>query len=394
MTRVAISPYRATKYLDRAGNFWVYLQYALGLQAVGCDVWWLERLEEPGQGTRSGLQAPARDQAELLAGTLARFGLRNAPLLYTEGDGAENFDPTWVGVETGTADQAIGACELLLNFHQKIHPELLARFARTALVDIDPGLLQHWISSGQLAVPGHDLYLTTGETVGTARALFPDCGHDWIHIRPPVFLDEWPYSFDPEAAPFTTVSSWYASEYIVEPDGSWWDNNKRVQWLALLDLPGRTGEALELATFFGEKDGHERDLLERHGWTVRHAGDVAGTPERYRSYVQGSRGELSPAKPSCMRFQNAWISDRTLCYLASGKPAVVQDTGPSEVIPFGEGIVRFSTADEAVAALAEVRADYARHARAARDIAESLFDARDVERAILEGALSPSSTSV
>ncbi len=387
MTQVAISPYRATKYLDRAGNFWVYLQYALGLQAVGCDVWWLERLEEPGQGTRSGLQAPAHVQAELLAGTLERFGLRNPPLLYTEKEGAQDFDPAWVGLEPAAAERVIGTCELLLNFHQKIHPELLARFDRSALVDIDPGLLQYWISSGQLAVPPHDLYLTTGETVGTSRALFSDCGHDWIHIRPPVFLDEWPYSPETRDAAFTSVSSWYASEYIVEPDGSWWDNNKRVQWLELLGLPGRTGEALELATFFGEKDGHERDLLDRHGWTVRHAGEVAGTPESYRAYVQSSRGELSPAKPSCMRFQNAWISDRTLCYLASGKPAVVQDTGPSELIPFGEGIVRFSSADEAVAALAEVRADYARHARAARDIAESVFDARDVAREILEGAL-------
>ncbi len=387
MATVVICPYRATKYLDRAGNFWVYLQYALGLQAIGCEVHWLERLELPGEGD-PGLEAPPTVQASMLAETLSRFGILGAPILYTTEDkDAERFEPTYIGVAEREAEALLTRAELLLNFHQQIHPELLARFKRSALVDIDPGLLQYWMSSGELDVPDHDLYFTIGETVGTPAAKFPDCGRTWIHIRPPVFLGEWPFLPNPAPAPFTTVSSWYGSgEYVVEGDG-FWDNNKRVSWLRIAELPMLTDQPLEIATYFGENDACERLLLAQHGWRVRHAGDVARTPERYRSYIQASRGELSCAKPSCAHFQNAWISDRTLCYLASGRPAVVQDTGPSSYLPDGSGLHRFSTAEEAAAAIAEVNAAYDSNCRAAREIAESYFDATEVANRIIETAL-------
>lgn len=115
---------------------------------------------------------------------------------------------------------------------------------------------------------------------------------------------------------------------------------------------------------------------------MRHAVEVASTPDRYRAYIQASRGEFS-VKPSCVEFQNAWISDRTLCYLASGKPVVVQDTGPSSFLPAGEGVFRFSTIEEAVEALATINGDDERHCRAARAIAEAYFDARLVLPEIL-----------
>ena len=114
---------------------------------------------------------------------------------------------------------------------------------------------------------------------------------------------------------------------------------------------------------------------------------VAGSPAAYRAYIQGSRGEFGCAKPSCMAFQNAWVSDRTLCYLASGKPVVVQDTGPSRYLPNGEGMFRFSTIEAAAESLAAMNADYERHCRAARALAEEHFDARKVTARILEVAL-------
>ena len=132
--------------------------------------------------------------------------------------------------------------------------------------------------------------------------------------------------------------------------------------------------------------------MQDHGWHVRNSGEVAGTPELYRRYIQQSRGEFSCAKPSCMKWQNAWISDRTLCYLASGRPVVVQDTGPSAVLPNGLGMFRFSTVEEAVQALAAVNKDYPRHRRAARELAESFFDGRRILASVLEEALSSSSS--
>ena len=127
--------------------------------------------------------------------------------------------------------------------------------------------------------------------------------------------------------------------------------------------------------------------MESQGWRIRHSLEVARTPEMYQAYIQESRGEFSCAKPSCMKLQNAWISDRTLCYLASGKPAVVQNTGPSAFLPNGEGLFRFSTLREAADALATINADYERHCRSAREIAETYFDAKQVLEGILNVAL-------
>jgi glycosyltransferase involved in cell wall biosynthesis len=130
-------------------------------------------------------------------------------------------------------------------------------------------------------------------------------------------------------------------------------------------------------------DATDLRTLRRHGWLVREAHEVAASPEAYRSYIQRSRGEFSCVKPSCIAFQNAWISDRTVCYLASGKPAIVQDTGPSSYLPRAEGLFRFSTVDEAAAALDRVQTDFARHSQAARSIAEEFFDARRIAESIL-----------
>ena len=152
-------------------------------------------------------------------------------------------------------------------------------------------------------------------------------------------------------------------------------------------MPRRTGAALELALNLDPKsacDKADRELLAEKGWRVRQSSEVGSTPDAYRRYIQSSLGEFSCAKASCMKFQNAWISDRTLCYLATGRPAVVQHTGPSSILPNGRGLFRFSTLDEAAAALEEVRANYQVHAKAARELAE-LFDARKVADAILAG---------
>jgi glycosyltransferase involved in cell wall biosynthesis len=133
-------------------------------------------------------------------------------------------------------------------------------------------------------------------------------------------------------------------------------------------------------------------MLEGNGWRVRRAADVTATPSAYRAYVRSSAGEFSCAKPSCMRLRNSWVSDRTICYLASGRPAVVQDTGPSESLDGGRGVLRFSTLEQAAEALASVRSDYEGHRSAAREVAETYFDARDVARRILDGALGPAPT--
>ncbi len=387
MSTVVLSVYKVANFPDGGGHFWVYLQYAQALRRLGCEVYWLEQLRP--------LRDPEREPRLLDAflARMERFGLRGRTLLYRrerpqEGDpGALEF----VGCTRSDAEAVLRRADLLLNFHYAIDHRLLSCARRTALVDIDPGLLQVWMSTGELAVPPHDCYLTTGETVGTPSARFSDCGLRWMYVGRPVCLEDWPAVFDSRCAAFTTVSSWSGASWLRAIENGkpvLRENTKRVAFLPFIDLPRHTTQPLELALYLVEhKDAADRSRLLEHGWRLRDSREVAGTPEAYQAYIQRSRGEFSCAKPSCMDLQNAWISDRTLCYLASGKPAVVQDTGPSAYLPHGEGMFRFTSLHDAAGAFEEINADYARHCRAARDIVETHFDAARVLTTMLNAAL-------
>jgi hypothetical protein len=376
---VVVSAFDVLQFPQGGGHFSAYLQYAYGLRAAGCDVWWLERMNA------SDDPAADRRRAAELSARLGRAGLPGRLIVYT---GKRDQERGYLTMETAAAEAVLARADLLLNFNYEIDPELLARFRRTALVDIDPGLLQLWMHMGDLAVARHELYFTTGDTVGTPAARFPSGGFDWIHIRPPVSLDHWTLAREQPREAFTTVSSWWSDEWAVEVDGSsWYENSKRASFIEYLKLPELAGVPLELALNVDDGEDEDVALLERHGWRVRRAEDVAATPAGYYDYVQGSAGEFSCAKPSCMHLQNAWVSDRTICYLASGRPAVVQHTGPSESLDGGRGILRFSTLEQAADALDSIWADYEGHRSAAREVAETYFDARKVATTILEAAL-------
>jgi len=383
---VVISVYKVANFPDGGGHFWVYMQYAQGLRRLGCDVYWLEQFRPPDD--------PAAETRLLSAffERLRRFGLEGKALLYARDRGpAVGPDAfRFVGGSWSDAERVLRQADLLLNFHYAIDPRLLACARRTALVDIDPGLLQFWIGTGQLSVPAHDCYLTTGETVGTPSARFSDCGLQWHRIRPPVCLDLWPFTYDPHAEAFTTVSSWSTTDWLkVTENGKTVlrENTKRVAFLEFAELPRRTRQPLELALYTDERDAADLTRLTESGWRVRHSTAVAGSPDAYRSYVQRSRGEFSCAKASCMEFQNAWVSDRTLCYLASGKPVVVQHTGPSAFLPNADGMFRFTSLDDAAAALDAINRDYERQCRAARAIAETHFDANRILEHVLNVTL-------
>jgi len=373
MPSVVISPFSVATFPYGGGHFWVYLQYALGLRALGCNVYWLEAFRTKGREEqeaaalatfRTRMRQHGFDGKFILYVTRSREPSPEAPAEYLDMAHAE-------------AEDIFAHADLLLNFHYAISPGLVSQFRRTALVDIDPGLLQFWISRGQLSVPRHDFYFTIGETLAAP----------WIHIRPPVCLDHWPYVFDPDSDAFTTISNWDSSDWIVDGDETY-ENTKRVAFLEFADLPRVTRQRLELALIGRtDRDKAEWKDLERRGWRIRLSSEVAGTPEMYQAYIQASRGEFGCAKPFYVRSKNAWISDRTICYLASGKPVVVQNTGPSSYLPNGEGMFRFSTAGEAAAAFSAIDAEYELHCRSARRIAETWFDAKQVLQDVLNVAL-------
>lgn len=414
MSVVVISPSNVVTFPEGGGHFWVYMQYVQGLRQLGCEVYWLERFQSSGD--------PRRDDRMLSTfyKRMENYGLAKKVILYSVQNSTSDDDNRYkyIGVQRSEVQTIFRQADLLLNFFYSIEPTLLSCFRRSALVDIDPGLLQFWINVRQLVVPLHDYYFTTGETVGTREAKFPDCGLNWVRIQPPVCLEMWPYVYTPKSEAFTTVSGWWGNggkgEWITDGQDIFYENNKRVSFMQFVELPRLSDQVIELALCLGEGDvednqthaeqngqntnpvgdvtdyegdAEDQKVLENYGWRVRHAYKVAGSPEAYQIYIQLSRGEFSCAKPSCMKFQNAWISDRTLCYLASGKPVVIQHTGPSSFLPNGEGIFRFSTPSEAVDALAMINANYEKHCRAARAIVETYFDAKQILEYVLNSAL-------
>ncbi len=352
-------------YPTGGGHLWVYLNWALSLQAVGCRVVWLECTDElrPTDVPRA---------VDRLRRELVPFGLADAVAVLDAGD------PRGPGLERALAADALIDLAYL--------PGALAqRFRRSALVDLDPGLTQTWASRGELDISGHGLYVTVGEGVAAGTATAPDAGVPWLHVAPCVALDAWPVAASRADRPYTTVTHWWECGTGIELNGEWLDNSKRAAFEPLLDLPATVDARLELA-LGGLDDEAERGALEARGWTVRDAADVAASPSSFAAYVRYSRGELSAAKPSYVAMRTGWLSDRTACYLASGRPAIVQDTY-GEIGRGEPGLLRYKGAAHAARLLREVEGSYEEHCAGARALAEREFDGRRAVHRVLERLL-------
>jgi hypothetical protein len=379
MTTVCITPL-TLGYPQGGGHLWVYLNWALSLEALGCRVIWLEDI---GEHTATNPREQVEEDIATLAARLASLGL-DATLALTSFSGHE-LPPGLVDGRPGL-DFAAAEADLMLDFAYDTPLWAMELFRRTALVDLDPGLLQLWMSQGKFNVSDHDVNLTIGETVGTREASFPNGGLRWHHTPPPVFLSAWPPT-EATSDAYTTVTNWW--EGWIELDDEPICNDKRLAFLPYAELPRRTDQPLEIALTLDDYTAEtDVPIMEQGGWHMRDAWEICSSPEDYRRYIQGSRAEFSCAKPSCALLANAWISDRTLCYLASGKPAVVEHTGPSRFLPEADGLLRFRNMDEAMAAIEDVEADYDRHSRRARELAEEHFDGEKVLQRVLEIALS------
>jgi hypothetical protein len=334
------------------GEAWVRLSYALGLRRLGCDV---RLLEEAPNAT-----SPDTEYARRVA---ARFGLDYALAGDTDAGG-----------------------DLLVDISGNIRSEAVRRhFTRTAFVDLDPGFTQLWHEQGIDAIPEHDRYFTIGENIGTPECSIPTCGIDWLATRPPVLLEEWPVaggSFDR----FTTVGSWRGSYGRVEHEGRLL-GLKLDEFRKVLDLPQRAAAPFEIALDIHPDERDDLTALHDNGWRLVDPRAVAADPDAFRDYIQGSGAEFSVAKAIYVETRAGWFSDRTTRYLASGKPALVQDTGFGDLLPTGEGLLSFRTLDEAADAAERITADYERHAVAARAVAEQHFDSDAVLTRLLEDAL-------
>jgi len=361
------------------GHAWVFLNWALGLQECGHEVVFLESL---GKGADlEGLPY----QLAIFQRNMRRLGLEAelCVLLNGEQEAALGEDRDAFLQLVAPLDYVAETSDLLLNFRYTLGESVVHRFARSALVDIDPGLLQQWMHDGQIDPATHDAYVTIGETVETPGSKIPKTGLAWIYTPPPVHLASWEDGHPAEAgAPYTTVTNWWGKREVF--DGETINNEKRHHFIECLDLPSRVSVPLELAIYHEDGQPSDMPMLREHGWRARPAREVSASAAEYRKYIQASRGEFSCAKPSCMYFQNAWISDRTICYLASGRPAIVQNTGPSRILDGGYGLLRFDTPAGAAAAIQRVEDDYEDHCAAAWALAQERFGAEDLLPELLD----------
>jgi hypothetical protein len=363
------------------GHTWVFLQYLLGLQRLGYDVALVDRLDPDMCLDEAGRPCVAERSLNVryLAEVMERFGLGNRWAVLIDG-GARSL-----GMSRGALDTAAAEAELLLNVNGFVDdPEVLSRVGLRAYLDIDPGFGQMWRALDLYDMfAGHDAYVTIGERIGQADCTIPTGGLDWITTPQPVVLTEWGAQQSPEPdRGFTSVASWRGPFAPIEYEGVTY--GLRVhEFRRFAELPRRSGEQFEVALDIHEADSADIELLTANGWQLADPAEVAGDPWAYRDYVQGSRAELMVAKGMYVKSRSGWMSDRSICYLASGRPVVAQETGFSRLYPAGSGLLAFDDLDGAVACVELVAGDYQRHSSAAREIAEGHFDSDKVLRRLL-----------
>jgi hypothetical protein len=356
------------------GEAWVRLSWALGLRRLGFETYFVEELASASCVDRSGRPAgfsASANRAHFEA-VVTGFGLdRQAGLLC---DGGRE----WSGLGLEELRDLAADATLLVNVSGHLTIEAIAGGPRTRLfLDLDPGFTQAWHADSGLdfEIAEHDHYATVGLNLGKPGCVVPDCGIDWIPTLPPVLLDHWPATPVPSGPPrFTTVAAWRSPYGQLELGGRTM-GLKHHQFRRMIELPERVGGArFEPALEIHPGDEADRKTLESHGWGIVEPRDVAATPQGFRDHVAASTAEFSVAQGVYVESGSGWFSDRTAAYLAAGRPALVQDTGIGGDLRPNEGLLTFSTLDEAVAGAERIAADPSTHAVAARRFAERHLD--------------------
>jgi hypothetical protein len=354
------------------GATWAALQYVLGLRALGHDVLLLDEVRGPGDPA-------ARERC--LAHVAAAFGLERRAALLTGGGNA-------IGIGYDDVLAFAADADLLVNLAGTMHdPRVLEAVRRRLLVDLDPAFTQLWHAQGvDVGIGAHHRFASVGLRLHAPECDVPDGGVRWEPTLPPVVLERWPAADEPPTEGLTAIANW-RSYGTIEHEGVRY-GQKAHSVRALIDLPQRLAEPPRFALLIDPAEAQDIAALHQHGWVLIDAAHETATPESYARFVRASAAELGIAKEGYVVSGCGWFSDRSACYLASGRPVVAQRTGWEHVLPEGEGLLGFDDAAEAAEAIAAVRAEPARHAAAARGIAEEHLDARRVLPALLEVGLS------
>jgi hypothetical protein len=295
-----------------------------------------------------------------------------------------SYRPEWFGLAAAKRDEVIRTADLVINISFSLaHPEKYRGVGKLACIDSDPVFTQAKLAAGhggfERLVKAHDFHFSFAQNLSSLPF---ETNFNWLPTRQPVVLSEWQHTLEPRPV-FTTVMNW-TSYKPVKLDGHVY-GQKDVEFTKFIDLPERAGTGdFEIAmNTAGKVRNAPLSLLRHIGWKIVEPETACPDYESYRKYIQTSKGEWSVAKNGYVEGQVGWFSERSACYLAAGRPVIVQDTGFSGTLPTGKGLLAFQNLDGAVEAVREVQGDYEGHASAAREIAEEYFDSTKVLEEVL-----------
>jgi hypothetical protein len=377
MSLILVAGALANKYRNGGGT-WERLSWVTGLRRLGHDVYFVEQIAPGSCVDTVGAASHFSDSVNLawFRSVTQWFGIaEHSALVYAGGEQC-------AGLPWNRLQDVARAADLLVNLsgHLTLAP-LLERIRRKAYIDVDPGFTQFWHADPDtpFAIAEHDCYFTIGENIGQPDCPIPTNGILWLPIRQPVVLADWPVARTGRPERFTTVASWRGAYGPVRFHERTY-GLKVHEFRKYLRLPRQVAapSVFEIALEIHPSDGKDLATLQENRWCITDPGTVAGDQVAFRRYVQESGAEFSVAQGIYVETNSGWFSDRSVRYLASGKPVLVQDTRFGRHLPVGEGLVAFRTLEEAVAGVERIVGDYERHCRAARAIAEEYFDSDKV----------------
>jgi hypothetical protein len=381
MSTVIVSGPLANK-TGNGGGAWERMSWVTGLRRLGCDVYFVEQIAPAACVNAAGAPAALTDSINLdwFRFVTEWFGVSDHSALVNAGG------EKCVGVSWPQLLEIACSADLLVNLSGHLTSEpLLERIRRKVYIDVDPGFTQFWCADPNTPfhISGHDFYFTIGENIGLPGCTIPTGGVRWRPIRQPVVLDQWRVVNSPSLERFTTVASWRGAFGPMHAGGRRL-GVKVHEFRKFMGLPQRVPATFEIALDIHPADQKDHAALDQNGWRLVNPRDVAGDPHAFRRYVQGSDAEFSVAQGIYVETNSGWFSDRSVRYLASGKPVLLQETGFSRNYPVGAGLLTFRTLDEAAAGAERIMQDYEKHCRAARRLAEEFFDSDDVLGRLLQ----------
>lgn len=359
----------------QGGHTWQFLQYLLGFRRLGWRVLFIDCLQPEMCVDADGRPTSLERSVNLryFLQIMDDFNLKDDfTLIYNNGD-------QFIGQPRSDVLERTRQSSFLINVMGFLRDEsILDHARRRVFLDTDPGYGQMWQDMGLAEMfSSHDDYVTIAENIGQTDCSIPTCGIDWITWHQPIVLDSWAATSLEAGGAFTCIGSWRGPYGPIEYRGKTY--GLRVhEFRKFITLPDLTGQPFEAALDIHPAEVHDLAQLRENGWQLVDPRVVTAHPFVYRSYIQRSKAELMVARNMYVATNCGWFSERSICYLASGRPVLAQDTGFRSLFPTGQGLVPFATLDEAVYGVEEISRDYNKHARAAREIAETYFDSDKV----------------